>query len=545
MHEVHSTRLGHVVVNELAYHPTSPDFLKLDALLRDIPLTQGDPDDNQDEIIGKRLWTLLVTIPPAERIHAPLWRELCEVCDLQLSDPKSKTLLLQNHLAYHGVLIDRPIKANLASVSALGHAALVELVRITSSFVNYALLELLEEEPFENADRWPLKAIEVAAGVVAVLDGQLRTYYDVVKAEWTSSHRLLMTNLWQAIVKREGQPAGSDCLQSFIWLDNQHGTKKNNAEKNAEAAIKGSEAKATPADDGMSVIVCSSPFVPSKDSDETAFLQELSSLRSPLALQPMPQLEAIETARETLQSEFPWATSVTNRLFDQLAAKSIVGCRSLFIQPTLLVGEPGAGKSRFVRRLAQVLNIARLDIPLGGEGDVKSLSGTSRGWSSGRPNDMVMAMAERKTATLCVSLDELDKCGSLQGVSVHSFLLGLLEPETASNFRDSYLKVGCNLSTLIWIGTANSLKPIPPALLTRFQIFHLGQPSQADHRTIAEGVIVDTAKDWRVERWLLPSVNDLSIPWDALKSARDVRKAVVDSVTRHTLETKKTKSPSH
>ena len=46
------------------------------------------------------------------------------------------------------------------------------------------------------------------------------------------------------------------------------------------------------------------------------------------------------------------------------------------------------GKSRLARRTAEELGLPRLDLALGGTSDSKVLGGTSRGWGSGKPNDL-------------------------------------------------------------------------------------------------------------------------------------------------------------
>lgn len=284
--------------------------------------------------------------------------------------------------------------------------------------------------------------------------------------------------------------------------------------------------------DKPSLTVCQLPFPKASNSEDKDILETLTALNEPMPLKCMPTLSSIDECREVMQLEFPWAADSIDVIFNDLQARALLGCQTLHFEPTLIVGHPGAGKSRFTRRLAEVLGLDKIDVPLGGSSDTKVLAGTSRGWSNGRPNDMVAAMAELRTASIAVILDELDKAGAEAfGASVHSYLLALLEPETAVRFRDSFLKTACDMSAIIWLASANQLSPIPSALQSRMRIFHLEQPKPEHFRAIANGVLTDLAKRWRVESWQLPTVAELDLPWSQLGSAREVRRAVESGVT--------------
>jgi ATP-dependent Lon protease len=177
------------------------------------------------------------------------------------------------------------------------------------------------------------------------------------------------------------------------------------------------------------------------------------------------------------------------------------------LTPILLVGPPGSGKSRMVRRLAELLQLPFLNIAVGGSHDSKVLMGTSRGWSTGMPTPLLTPLLQHKTASALVLLDELDKPGSgNEGPSaITSVLLGLMEPETAARYRDPFLLTSCNLSRLIYVGTANSLQ-MPKPLLSRFTVVLVPEPRPQDRAALAQSMLNDVAKDMGVDHRLMPEI---------------------------------------
>jgi hypothetical protein len=287
-------------------------------------------------------------------------------------------------------------------------------------------------------------------------------------------------------------------------------------------------------DGGPTLIVCRSPIVEATDRYDKEEVNRHKVLEHPLPLARMPRADNILEMRRDLAREFPWAKGVLDAVFDDLFGRAKLGIQTFGFPPTLLVGYPGSGKSRLAGRLADVFGIPRMDLSLGGSSDAKVLSGTARGWASGKPSDLVTFMATRKSASAMVLLDELDKStdGYRTGTGLQSYLLGMLEPETARRQMDVFLKTECDLSGITWIATANTLSGIHGPLLSRLRVLMMRQPSAEHFHVIAEGVLVDTAKSWSLERAVLPALSELEMPWDRLRSAREVRIAAETALMR-------------
>jgi hypothetical protein len=95
-----------------------------------------------------------------------------------------------------------------------------------------------------------------------------------------------------------------------------------------------------------------------------------------------------------------------------------------------------------------------------------------------------------------------------------------------------FLKTECDLSGITWIATANTLSGIHGPLLSRLRVLMMRQPSAEHFHVIAEGVLVDMAKGWCLDRAVLPTLSELELPWDRLGSAREVRVATEASLMR-------------
>lgn len=140
--------------------------------------------------------------------------------------------------------------------------------------------------------------------------------------------------------------------------------------------------------------------------------------------------------------------------------------------------------------------------------DIRSLTGTARGWSSGQPSVLLEPLLNNKSASGLVLLDEIEKAvdGERKTPAATDFLLGLLEPENARNWFDSFLQTECDLSRLVFIATANSLAALSAPLLSRLTVLDFGRPTPEDIRGIVPFALQDIAKDWDLPKDVFDAV---------------------------------------
>lgn len=270
------------------------------------------------------------------------------------------------------------------------------------------------------------------------------------------------------------------------------------------------------------------PIPPASHKEDGEMLRIYRPLLLPQPVAAMPRPSEIDTVLEALSQEFPWATNVVGELGTMMRARSLFGVQELCLSPVLIVGYPGAGKSRFVRRLAEHLKLPYLPLALGGRTDSKMLSGTTRGWAGGEPTPLLRLMLQHKSASGMVLLDEIDKIGSTDSTSAPatSVLLGLLEPETAARWHDGFLQTTCDFTRMTFWATANSLKTLPAPLLSRFTVLYMPEPQPEHMAVLVQGITDDIAKEWRLPLGVLP----LAPRWmyeGARLNARELRRMVM------------------